>query len=204
MERCCPRCDTPTADGICSHHPGAPVLICSRQADYDDFAAVVVAAAGLPLYLPWPLEPDVSLSGLGYAEDDRGRPVATVCTTTGPSALDGDIDLTVVTEEPLVGLGARIAGLAHADPGPTVGDGPAALHVRLDDHHVPLWPVPVEGDEVLQAAAFVGEWEGRWLWVIAHPATSILDWGGEIEIRDAAQFGPEALDLPFGGATDRW
>ncbi len=197
----CPRCDTPTADGVCSHHPGAPVLWRAKPCDYADYAEVV--AHGLPLYVPWPVG-DWTLVDLGYAIDD-GRAVAAYLTATRLSDVDGDVEVSIVSEEPLVGLGARIAGLPHADPGPSLGVGPALLHLDLDGHRVPLWSVgAADLSEPLLTEVLVGEWQGRWLWIVVHPATALLSLGAEFELADAAQFGPEALDLPFGGSGRDW
>ncbi|MEI2820438.1 MAG: DUF6758 family protein [Marmoricola sp.] len=186
----CPCCSTPTAEGVCSRHPGAAIL--KRGGGYDAFAEVVGLSGEVPIYAPE--LPDFVISTTGCAM--AGRCVATVLTLTGADALDGDYEVTIVVEEPLVGLGARVAGLAHSDPGEAFANTPA-MHVRIEGHHVPLWEVDVPADEPLSRATFVGEWGGRWLWLVARPATAVMLVSA---LRDVGDLGPLAVELEFGGS----
>ena len=51
---------------------------------------------------------------------------------SGTATLDGPVDVLVISEEPGTGLGARIAGTRHDDPGVEVGEGPPTMRVRID------------------------------------------------------------------------
>ena len=94
----------------------------------------------------------------------------------GTSDLDGPVEVMVVTEEPGIGLGARCAGTADADPGREIGDGPPAVQVRVGARPVPLWTVVHEptDDRPATAAVFAGEAGGRWLWLVLRPASAML------------------------------
>ena len=221
----CPRCTAPLRpdpDGrgqvTCSLHGRTEPLWRPDRADYDTFAELVGRVEDLPTYLPWPLSPGWSIADFGCV--GATRVCATVTTTVGASDLDGEVEVTVVAEDPGVGLGARCAGTAYGDPGPQHGQGPPAVHVRAGGRAVPLWlveepePAPGRGaergrsavgaEEVLARAVFAGEADGRWLWVVMRPASSALLLHDEWQLADVTGFGPEALDLPFGGPRPTW
>jgi hypothetical protein len=205
----CPRCTTPL-DGegaafTCAVHGSVTPLWSPSAAEYTSFAEVVVRSGGMPTYLPWPMSPGWSVSGFGCVAAQDGPALATVTTTVGQSALDGDIEVTVVTEEPGVGLGSRVAGMPRADPGESVGRGPASVRVRVDGHPVPMWAVPsADDDDLLARVAFAGEAGGRWLWLVMRPASAALLLHVDWLLADAGGFGPEALEMPFGGAAPTW
>ena len=204
----CPRCTTPLvgegAEFACADHGVVVPLWRSATSDYTTFAEVVTRAQGVPTYLPWPMNPGWSIADFGCVAHDGGA-LATVTTTVGASALDGDVEVTIVTEEPGVGLGARVARLASADPGESVHQGPSSIRVRVATHQVPMWVVPSGvDDDVLARAVFVGEAGGRWLWLVMRPASAALLLRDDWLLADASGFGPEAIEMPFGGASTSW
>ncbi len=189
----------------CSLHGRTDPLWRPDRADYESFAELVARIDDMPTYLPWPMSPGWSIADFGCVGDTRVR--ATVTTTVGTSDLDGEVEVTVVSEEPGVGLGARCSGTAYDDPGPQVSHGPPAVHVRAGGRTVPLWLVDGEqaGDqELLARAVFAGEAEGRWLWLVMKPASSALLLHDEWLLADVTGFGPEALEMPFGGPRPTW
>ena len=66
---------------------------------------------------------------------------ATVTTTVGTSDLDGHVEVTIVSEDPGIGLGARCAGTSYDDPGPQISNGPPSIRVRAGGRTVPMWLV---------------------------------------------------------------
>ena len=94
------------------------------EADYESFAELVGRIDDIPTYLPWPMSPGWSIADFGcVGPADRVR--ATVTTTVGTSDLDGEVEVTIVSEDPGIGLGARCAGTSYDDPGPQISNGPA-------------------------------------------------------------------------------
>ncbi len=205
----CPRCTTPLeGEGVeftCPQHGAVVPLWRSATSDYQTFAEIVTRAQGMPTYLPWPMSPGWSITDFGCVTSDGGTALATVTTTVGTSALDGEVEVTVVTEEPGVGLGGRVAGTASIDPGEAVGQGPPSIRVRVDGHPVKMWVVPSgAADDVLARSVFVGEAGGRWLWLVMRPASAALLLRDDWLLSDAGHFGPEAIEMPFGGAPPAW
>jgi hypothetical protein len=208
LEASCPRCTSPvTEDGggyRCGSHGEISPLWRPEVAEYDAFAEVVGRFGDVPTYLPWPMSPGWSISDFGCVA--RGtRSHATVTTTVGTSDLDGPVEVTVVAEDPGVGLGARCARSPYVDPGDQVGAGPPAVRVRADGRQVPLWSVDVVADEdPLTRSVFAGEADGRWLWLVLRPASAALLLHDEWLLADVTGFGPEALEMPFGGPRPTW
>ena len=62
---------------------------------------------------------------------------------------------------------------------------------------------PVETD-LLAQAVFAGEADGRWLWLVMKPASAALLLTDDWLLADVTGFGPEALEMPFGGPRPRW
>jgi hypothetical protein len=124
---------------------------------------------------------------------------------SGTSALDGPVDVLVINEEPGTGLGSRIAGTWHDDPGTEVGDGPPSLRVRVESQTVPLWPVSTSaaGGE-WDRSVVAGEAEGRWLWLVLRPASAMLLLADDWLLRDVSGLGPPLVELPFGGPAPAW
>lgn len=205
----CPRCTTPLegdgAEFTCAQHGSVVPLWRSATSDYTTFTEVVRRAAELPTYLPWPMSPGWSIADFGCVAGGDGPALATVTTTIGASALDGEVEVTVVSEEPGVGLGSRVAGTETAEPGDAVGQGAASIRVRVDARPVPMWVLPSsDDDDLLARAAFVGEAGGRWLWLVMRPASAALLLRDDWLLADASGFGPEAIEMPFGGPPPTW
>ncbi|MET0999555.1 MAG: DUF6758 family protein [Marmoricola sp.] len=252
----CPRCTSPvTGEGVsfaCSVHGPIEPLWRPAEADYDSFAELVGRSDQLPTYLPWPMSPGWSIADFGCV-GNAGQVRATVTTTVGTSDLDGEVEVTIVSEEPGIGLGARCAGTTYDDPGPQISNGPPAIHVRAGGRTVPLWlvddahddaphdprdetpampgdeaadapaDVPAEtpgeaaggasrgrsggllgDDDLLARAVFAGEADGRWLWLVMKPASAALLLHDDWLLADVTGFGPEALEMPFGGPRPAW
>lgn len=208
----CPRCPSPVAGGpggyTCDVHGPVTPLWRALETDYHAFTEVMDLARGMPTYLPWPLSPDWSVADVACVADDADGPgttLATMTATVGSSGRDGDISLSVVSEEPGVGLGARVAGLGAIDPGAVVAAGVPAVHLRVDGRPVALWQMPSgDGDDLLARSVFAGEATGRWLWLVLRPASAALLLRKEWLLADASGFGPEAVDLAFGGPAPAW
>ena len=162
-------------------------------------ASTCGAAEGLPTYLPWPMSPGWRVSDFGVVGEPSREPRATVSACSGPSDLDGPVDVLVVTEEPGTGLGARCAGLVSSDPGPEVGLGPAMARVRVGGQPVSLWPVSTaEADPAGDRTVLAGEAFGRWLWLVLQPASALLLLRDEWQLRGRLAGRPAA-----GGAGVR-
>lgn len=216
----CPRCTSPiTGSGeawSCPTHGPIEPLWRPEHADYDSFAELV-GRSDLPTYLPWPMSPGWSIADFGCV-GTGARVRATVTTTVGTSDLDGEVEVTVVSEDPGVGLGARCAGTSYDDPGPQISNGPPSIHVRAGGRTVSMWlvddadqesPDPLAQlaaveDDLLARAVFAGEADGRWLWLVMKPASSALLLQDDWLLADVTGFGPEALEMPFGGPRPAW
>ena len=118
----------------------------------------------------------------------------------------------MVTEEPGTGLGARVAGVVHEDPGVHTQGRPVQTRVRISGATVPLWLISTTGDaaggaqvdEPWDRAVLVGEAQGRWVWLVVSPASAALglgDWG---PLEDLGERGPELVALPFGPHSAGW
>ncbi|MFC6287511.1 DUF6758 family protein [Nocardioides sp. GCM10027113] len=217
----CPRCrvDPATAvdEGDCPQHGARPPLWLPDEVSYEDFAEHLRLAGDFPTYLPWPLGPGWSVTEFGVVTrptgttgptgtgQDRGRGVATLTCSSGTSALDGPVDVFVVSEEAGVGLGARCAGLLHDDPGADIGDGPPTVKVRVGSQSVALWPVSTSHSfPELDRSVFAGEAQGRWLWIVLRPASAMLLLRDDWILRDVSGAGPQLLEVPFGGQRPVW
>ncbi len=186
-----------------THGPVSP-LWRPAEASYAAFGELLGAVRGFPTYLPWPVSPGWSVADFGAVVHD-GRVSATMTCCSGPSELDGPVDLFLIAEEAGTGLGARCAGLPHSDPGGEIGDGPPPLRVRTGPQTVPLWPLSTSSaDDRFERSVLVGEAAGRWLWLVLRPASAILLLRDEWMLRDAADLGPELVELPFGGTPPPW
>ena len=204
----CPRCTSvitqTDAAWSCPVHGTIHPLWRPEVAGYESFAELVGRSDDLPTYLPWPMSPGWSISDFGCV-DGGGRTYATVTTTVGVSDLDGPVEVTVISEDPGVGLGARCAGTAYDDPGEQIGLGPHAIHVRAGGRAVKMWAVdPSIEDTLFAKSVFAGEADGRWLWLVIRPASAALLLRDEWLLADVTGFGPEALEMPFGGARPSW
>lgn len=176
----------PDLDGpsgwACGRHGPVPGLHGFADPSVHGLLTQVSAASEFPTWLPWPLPPAWSLSGVGRVVDHTT--VATVLALSGPDPLGGPGDMVLVSEEPGVGLGARYAGLQSSDPGAVLASRPAEARVIVRGHPTPLWFVDAGDDwEVC-----VGEASGCWLWLIAWPPLAssalLLDASTMVDLRD--------------------
>jgi hypothetical protein len=203
----CPRCPSPVSDTggtwRCVDHGEITPLWRPTTADYDSFAEHLTRAGAMPTLLPWPVAPGWAVTDFGTVADAGGQGRATFVTSSGSSELDGVVELTVVTEEPGVGLGSRCAGVHQSDPGAEVGHGPPLAKVRITGHPIALWPVLTSGAE-FDRSVFAGEAHGRWLWLVLRPASAALLLKDEWILMNVGDLGPELVDLPFGGSPPAW
>jgi hypothetical protein len=130
-----------------------------------DALELVRSQAKVPVWVPSPLLPGWTVTGIGWAGDDRSGARATVLACAGPAPLGGVADLVLVAEEPGVGLGAGYAGLPVTA---AVADlaGPAAAKVYAAHHPTALWTVTAAPPD---RAVLAGEALGVWLWAVLWP-----------------------------------
>ena len=204
----CPRCATPVAKvghvWSCPDHGVVDPLWRPDEASYDAFVEHLGATARFPTYLPWPLSPGWRVTDFA-AVGAVGRGRAAMTCVSGTSALDGPVDVLIVAEEPGTGLGARIAGTVHDDPGAEVGEGPPSVRVRIDSQVVALWPVSTSAASgEWDRSVVAGEAAGRWLWMVMRPASAMLLLRDDWILRDVSGLGPALVELPFGGPSPAW
>lgn len=204
----CPRCASPVTDDdgwTCRDHGSITPLWRPETPDYDSFAEHVQRAGTMPTFLPWPLAPGWAVTDFGCVAGPDGDGRASFITCSGPTDLDGVAEVSLVTEEPGVGLGARCAGVLQTDPGADLGEGPPHAKVRLEGHPVALWSVLTsDADVSFDRSVFAGEAQGRWLWVVLRPASAALMLHDERTLVDIAALGTELLSLPFAGTPPAW
>lgn len=204
----CPRCGLPLteagATSACPEHGQTPPLWRPHEASYATFVRHLEEAADFPTYLPWPMGPGWQVSDFGVVVQAGSAARATVSCVSGSSALDGPVDVIVVSEEPGIGVGARAARLDHLDP-PDIGEGPPAVKVRLGPGTVPLWAVSTsEADDEFDRVVMVGEATGRWLWLVLRPASAMLLLRDEWILRDASELAAPMIEMNFGGPPPVW
>jgi hypothetical protein len=158
----------------------------------------VAVAAGVPVWLPWPLPKGWLVTGLAHAGDDRTGPRAVAVACTGPAPLGGACDLLLVAEEPGVGLGARYAGLESVDGGPVPDERAPDAKIHAAGHPTAVWGLPSADDR----AVYVGESHGCWLWAVLWPASDGFLLIDDFVLTDVRSAGP-ALDVPFGALSPR-
>lgn len=209
----CPRCTSePFPDGQawrCEEHGEVSPLWRPAEVGYAGFVEQLHATGEHPTLLPWPMGPAWTVTDHarvgGGSGPRRGRTLATLTCSSGPSALDGPVDVLVVVEEAGVGLGARCAGVGEHEPGPQLGERPPAARVRLGQQSVPLWSLSTsDAAAELDRSVLVGEAGGRWLWLVLRPASAVLLLADEWVLRDAAELGPVLVEVPFGGPRPPW
>ena len=91
------------------------------------------------------MSPGWSIADFGCVGTEHRVP-ATVTTTVGTSDLDGEVEVTIVSEDPGIGLGARCAGTSYDDPGTQISNGAPSIRVRAGGRTVPMWLVDDAGD----------------------------------------------------------
>jgi hypothetical protein len=212
----CPRCPAPLENAAsrgngwsCPEHGPTPALRRPDEASYDGFTQVLATAGEFPTYLPWPMSPGWTVSDFAVVGEPGGAQSAkaTLTCSSGSSALDGPVDVFVVSEESGTGLGSRCAGTLHVDPGPEIGVGPPTVRVRIGSQSVPLWSVSTvsaRSPDELDRSVVAGEADGRWLWVVLRPASAILLLRDEWILRDVSGIGPPLVEMPFGGPGPTW
>lgn len=201
----CPRCPSPLGDSTCPVHGPTPALRRPDSPTYAEFAEVLGTAGEFPTYLPWPMSPGWSVTDFAVVGGGDREARATMTCSSGTSALDGPVDVFVVSEESGTGLGARCAGTPHLDPGPDIGVGSPTVRVRIGSQSVPLWSVSTaEADGELDRSVVAGEADGRWLWVVLRPASAMLLLRDEWILRDVSGIGPPLVEMPFGGPPPAW
>jgi hypothetical protein len=204
----CPRCSSPVTetDGgwECQSHGAITALWRPATASYEAMAEHLQHCGGSPTLVPWPLAPGWTITDFGCVATPGHEARACMLSCSGVTDLDGVVELTVVSEEPGVGLGARCAGTDHTDPGAEV-KGPPHAKVRIDGVSLPLWSVSTsECDARFDRSVFAGEAHGRWLWLVLRPASAALLLRDEWVLADVATVGPELIDVPFGGSPPPW
>ena len=205
----CPRCPLPVtgADEVwrCPDHGLIVPLWRPVEASYDMLAEHLRRCNAFPTLLPWPLSPGWSITDFGCVGQTGHEARASFLSCTGTSDLDGVVELSVVSEEPGVGLGSRCAGIVRTDPGDEIGAGPPHARVRIDGHPISLWSVSTsDSDHAFDRSVFAGEAHGRWLWLVMRPASAALLLSDEWILLDLNDLGPELIDLSFGGAPPPW
>jgi len=163
-------------------------------------AATLAAKTEFPVWCPWPLPNGWTVTGIGWAGDERTGISATVVACTGPAALlDGPADMLFIAEEPGVGLGVRFAGLPGSDPGPIIAELAvstlAHAKVKVAGHPAPMWALDAPEDR----SAYVGEARGRWLWAVLWPAPAGYLLAEDVSLHDLADWVPGGL--VFGAAS---
>ena len=212
----CPRCPSAVElrDGrwVCPMHGDTPVLWRAELPDYDLLTEHLENAGGMPTWVPWPLPLGWAVSDFGAVTSEGSHASATFLTCGGMTNTDGSVVLTVVTEEPGTGLGARVAGVVHDDPGAQTLGRPAQTRVRAGGATVQLWLLPTVSDDVKTGhpveqsdrAVLVGESRGRWLWLVISPASAALGLDAWGDLEDLGHRGPELVELPFTPRPRGW
>ena len=121
-----------------------------------------------------------------------------VVALAGPSPRGGPADVLLVAEQPGVGLGAALAGLADTDPGVAVFEQPSSTKVTAAGHPTPLWELAAPADR----AVYLGEAHGCWLWAVVWPSEVALELHDRVTLLDLRDPG-HPLDLPVGALSPR-
>ncbi|WP_193607340.1 DUF6758 family protein [Nocardioides lijunqiniae] len=205
----CPRCPAPVLQAddrwTCPDHGEVAPLWRPLEASYDEFGDHLRAADGFPTLTPWPLGPGWSITDFAVVGAESRSSRATMSCISGTSAQDGPVDVIVVSEEPGTGLGARVAGTRHDDPGHEVGEGPPMVKIRVEHQPLSLWPVSTsDGSREWDRSVLAGESGGRWLWLVLRPASAVLLLRPDWVLRDLSALGPGLLAVPFGGPAPAW
>jgi hypothetical protein len=199
----CPRCGKPVQEPTawssawrCDVHGEVHPLLPAYRPSREGLDALL-RTPGVPAWLPWPLPAGWLVTGFASAGDERTGTCACAVALSGPNPLGGPADMLVVAEEPGVGLGAALAGLASVDPGAGFATAPSSASASFGNHDFPLWHV-----DSPDRAVFAGEIKGHWVWVVLWPDTAGSLLVEPIVLRDLRD--PEQdLDLPFGAPSPR-
>jgi hypothetical protein len=202
----CPRCGGPVrspdlmhTSWRCDRCGVVPPWHVAEHIGVDIMTAVVDhtrdGPRAIPLWCPWPLPLKWTITGVGWAGDERDGVRATAVACSGPEPLrGGPADIVLVAEEPGVGLGTRFAGIAGVDPGSHLADAleRTAPHakVKAAGHPTPLWAVDSGSDD---RSAYVGEAKGLWLYAIAWPASAGYLLADDLVLHDLTDWVPPEL-----------
>lgn len=205
----CPRCASPVSEEPggwrCPDHGLVTPLWRPAVASYEELAVHLRHCRHAPTLVPWPLPPGWTITDFGCVSEPGQDARASMLSCRGMTDADGLVELTVVSEEPGVGLGARCAGTDHTDPGAEVGQGPPQARVRIAGATLPLWTVSTsENHSAFDRSVLAGEAHGRWLWLVLRPPSAALLLRHEWALVDLADLGPELVDVPFGGSPPPW
>lgn len=199
--RQCPRCGHPVRqlpDGRwwCSTDGAVAPL---REAQPPSVHALLqhLADANFPTWLPWPMPAQWLVAGVARAGEPQVQATVTAC--VAPDLLGGLADLVVVCEEPGVGLGARYAGAPGLDVGHEITGSPPTNRIDVAGHATPLWWVSGGAERDI----FVGEASGRWLWVVAWPATAGALITDMLTFADLADLAGHLELIPLTGLSQR-
>jgi uncharacterized protein DUF6758 len=157
-------------------------------------AHVVHGQTRVPLWCLWPLPPAWTVTGVGWAGDERTGVGATAVACSGPAPLGGGpADLVLIAEEPGVGLASRFAGIRGPDPGPVLAASlqttGAHAKIKVAGHPTPLWSVGSSPDR----SAYAGEAKGVWLWVVTWPGNAGYLLAEDVMLRDLTVWLPPEL-----------
>jgi hypothetical protein len=147
----------------------------------------------VPMWCPWPLLPGWTVTGVGWAGDERHGVKATAVACSGPAPLgEGPADIVLISEEPGVGLGARFAAIPGVDPGPyldALETTAAHAKVKAGGRPTPLWAVPAQPNR----SAYVGEAKGLWLYAVTWPASAGYLLAEHVVLHDLTDWLPAEL-----------
>ena len=199
----CPRCQGELSEPSvwhsawqCARHGAVQPLRPAHVPSVEGLTGLLKAAA-VPVWLPWPIPVSWLVTGFTGAGDDRSGTRGCVVALSGPNPVGGPGEMLVVSEEPGLGLGAGLAGLAGPDPGEGFAAGLPHALVQFGHHEFPLWSVESPG-----AAVFAGEVLANWLWIILWPDTAGTLLLENLSLRDLRDPGQD-LDVPFGALSPR-
>jgi len=185
--------DSPVGGWRCPDHGEIVPLWRPETAEYEAFAECLVEAGAFPTMLPWPMPPGWAITDFGCVAEPGGGGRASYLTCSGVSDLDGVVEVTLVAEEPGVGLGARCASVDRTDPGADIV-GPPHVKVRLSGHPTPLWSVSTSAsDVVFDRSVFAsadGVANGGYVLVDAsdgQPQVILIGTGSEVQLAVAAR-----------------
>lgn len=171
---------------------------------YDDLADHLGRVDGIPTLAPWPMRPGWAISDFGSVTGEPGLTRATFLSCAGSTDADGVVEVTVVFEEPQVGLGARVAVIDQSDPGTDV-DGPPPVRISVQGREVALWSVSTSARDVdFDRSVFAGEAQGRWVWLVLRPASAALMLTDGWEFEDLGSLGPALLEVDFIDVPKPW
>ncbi len=204
-EPSCPRCGRrvrppslwTSAWQCAAHGPVAPLQPIRQPGETP--LDLLLDAAQVPVWLPWPLPVGWVVTGFAHAGDERSGALGIAVALSGPAPLGGVGEMVLVAEDPGIGLGARLAGLLGPDPGAGFDKGPPELRVRHDGHDIPMWSVDTGGE---RTAVYAGEAYASWVWLVLSPADAgvlTCELSGLRDLRDRVD--GVSLPPPFGAPS---